>query len=409
MRLLSRKRLTVLALLPMLAVVAACGSSSSKASGGSSSGSSGSSSSSATKSTITLGNVGTYSGAFGAQYLQSEHSLQAWASFTNAHGGLNGHPVKIISKDDNNSPSTSLQEVKQLVEGDHVAALVDMMTPGTDGAWSDYVKGKQVPVIGGVALDQFWLTNPDMFNTNVDQVAFVESQVAASKAYGTKLGIFTCAELASCKSGIPFFKTLAAKTGISFASVQLISASAVGYTAECLALKDQGANVVIPELDGPTTRRLVDSCAQQGYTPKVVVAAADYDAPTLKDSHFEGSVGVTVSPLWFGTSALTKDWSDTYKSQFPGDVSSGLVGYSTLGWQAGVVIGAALKDAPDTVTAQTVLDGLYAQPAKSTYGGWTPPLTYTKGKPTTTSSCLWYAGISNGQLTAPKGTAYVCG
>jgi branched-chain amino acid transport system substrate-binding protein len=403
MKLLSKRHLAVLAVLPVLATVAACGSSSSNAA--SSSSTSGASGSGGSKSEIVLGNVGTYSGPFGAQYTQSLHSLQAWATFTNAHGGLNGHQVKIISKDDANNPSTSLQEVKTLVEGDHVAALVDMMTPGTDGAWATYVKSMNVPVVGGLGLDSFWSTNPDFFNTNVDQGAFVAGQISAAKVYGTKLGVFTCAELASCKSGIPFFKTLADQVGIGFASVQLIASSAVGYTAQCLALKDEGADVLVPELDGPTTRRSVDSCAQQGFTPKVVLAASDIDAQTLSDVHFNGAVGVTVSPLWYGSSALTADWAAAYKAQFPNDV---LNGYSTLGWQAGVVLGTALKNAPATVTAQTVLAGLYAQPAKSTYGGWTPPLTYAKGKPTTTSPCLWYVGIQGGQLTAPKGSAFVC-
>ena len=53
---------------------------------------------------------------------------------------------------------------------------------------------------------------------------------------------------------------------------------------------------------------------------------------------------------------------------FPNDA---LTGYATLGWQAGVVIAAALKHAPATVTSQTVLQGLYAQPAATTFGGWT--------------------------------------
>ena len=405
MKRVSRARLALFAVIPILATVAACGSSSSHGSAASGTGTS----SSGAKSTIVIGNVGTYSGAaFGAQYVQGAHSLQAWATFTNAHGGLNGHPVKVISKDDAGSPSTSLQEVKSLIEDDRVVALLDMETPGTDSAWAAYVKAKGVPVIGGIGLDPNWDTNPDLFSTNVGSAGFLTGQFTAAKAYGSKLGVFTCAELAACKTGIPYFSAISKAIGLGYAGTQLVASTSVGYTAQCLALKGAGADVVIPELDGPTSRRVIDSCAQQGFTPKVVVAASDYDAPTLKDSHFEGSVGVTVSPLWFGTSALTADWAAAYKAQFPGDLAT-LGGYSTLGWQAGVVLGTALKDAPATVTSQTVLAGLYAQPAKSTYGGWTPPLTYLKGRPAVLSSCLWYAGIKNGALVAPKGDQAVCG
>jgi branched-chain amino acid transport system substrate-binding protein len=406
MKLLSRRRLAVLALLPLLATVAACGSSSSKA--GSASNSSGSASvSGSKKSTIVIGNVGNYSnaGQFGPEYLQAAHSLQAWATFTNAHGGLNGHPVKIIVKDDASNPSTSLQAVKELITQDHVDLIAAVMAPGTDPAWEDYVKAEKVPVIGGLALDAGWDSNPYMLSTNIDQVNFLTGQFAAARSYGTKLGVMTCAELAACKSGIPFFQKLATGFGLGYTGAQLISASSVAYTAQCQALKDKGTDVLIPELDGPTTRRVIDSCAQQNFKPALVLPASDIDSTSLNDSAFDGAVGVSVSPLWFGTSDVTKDWATAYKAQFPNDV---LFGYATLGWQAGEVIGAALKNAPDTITSQTVLDGLAAQPAKSTFGGWTPPLTFTAGKSTTTTACLWYVQVKNKTVTAPKGQGVVC-
>jgi branched-chain amino acid transport system substrate-binding protein len=153
------------------------------------------------------------------------------------------------------------------------------------------------------------------------------------------------------------------------------------------------------------TRRAVDSCAQQNFKPSLVVPAANIDATVLKDPAFEGAVGVNNSPLWFGSSAVTSDFAAAYKKEFPNDV---LVGYSTLGWQAGVVIGTALKSAPDVITSQTILDSLYAMPPKSTFGGWTAPVTYPPGKPAVTTPCQWYVQIKGTQLTAPKGYNAIC-
>jgi branched-chain amino acid transport system substrate-binding protein len=405
-KLRSRRALVGLALLPVLVTVAACGSSSSKASSpGASSGSSGSAT--ATKSTIVIGNVGNYSGAgeFGPQYLEAAHSLEAWATFTNAHGGINGHPVKVISKDDGSSPSQSLVAVKDLIQNEHAVIIASPVASGTDPAWADYVKAEKVPVIGGLSLDENWSTNPYMLSTNVSQVGFVTGQFIAAKNYGSKVGVLACAELAACKTGIPLFQGIAKSIGLGFASATLVSASAVNYTAPCAQLKQGGADVIVPELDGPTTKRVVDSCAGQGFKPALVLPAADLDATALADDAFNGAVGVTVSPLWFGDSSVTADWKTAYKAQFPSDV---LNGYSTLGWQAGVVIAAALKNAPDTVTGQTVLDGLAAQPAGSTFGGWTPPLTFTAGKSSTSKACLWYIQVKDKVVTAPKGQDAVC-
>jgi hypothetical protein len=137
-----------------------------------------------------------------------------------------------------------------------------------------------------------------------------------------------------------------------------------------------------------------------------VLPATLINSAMLNDNNFTGAIGVADAPFWFGTpTSVTQDWYTTYKKQFPNDV---IVGYATKGWQGGVVLAAALKNAPDTVTSQTVLDGLYALPANDTFGGWTPPITFSPGKSTTPSSCLWRVGIANHQLTAPKGNDPVC-
>ena len=80
--------------------------------------------SAATASTWVIGNIGTYSGGNSSNFIGGNLSLEAWADYTNAHGGINGHKVKVISDDDAGSPSTALNDVKQLVNNDHVLAIV---------------------------------------------------------------------------------------------------------------------------------------------------------------------------------------------------------------------------------------------------------------------------------------------
>jgi branched-chain amino acid transport system substrate-binding protein len=404
MKPISRRSLGMLVLPPVLAVVAACGSSSHPTSLGSSA----TSSATSIKSTIVIGNVGNYSnsGQFGPQYLQAAHGLQAWASFTNAHGGLNGHPVKIVVKDDANNVSTSLRAVETMITSDHVVAIAAVPASGTDNAWANYVKAQKVPVIGGISTDPNWDGNPYMLSLNADAVAFVTGQFAAAKGQGTTVGVFSCAELTACKSGIPLFAGVTAKLGLKYAGTQLVAASATDYTAQCQALKNAGADIVVPELDGPTAKRVLDACALQGFTPKSILPASLIDTALLNDPVFNGATGITTSPLWFGSlPQFEQDFDATYKSLFPSEVPNG---FSTLGWQAGEVIGTALKTAPDTVTSQTVVDALNAQPANSTFGGWTPPISFPAGKSTAVSSCVWYVGIENKALTAPRGYNPVC-
>jgi len=384
-------------LLTAVALTAACGSSSAQPSSNAPAGSTGA------KEPIVIGNVGTYSGPFATQYLPSLHGLEAWVSYTNAHGGINGHQVKLVSKDDNNNPATSLQAVKQLVENDHVVALVDVTAPGTDSAWAGYVQQHRIPVVGGLATDANWLQNPYFFSTNTNPVGILTGQLVLAKRLGSRVGLFLCAEESACKSAEALLPQVGKSVNIDYVGSQLVAASASDYTAQCLALKDAHADVVIPEIDQATAQRVIASCATQGFTPKIEVA--DITPQILANGQFDGATAVAYTPLWFGDNPLTSNWAATYKKMFPKDIANSV---ATLGWQAGVVFAAALTNAPAKVTSQSVLDGLWRIPPKSTFGGWTPPLTYTKGKPATTTGCLWHAGVDNHKLTAPDGYDFVC-
>jgi len=358
------------------------------------------------KSPIVIGNVGQYSGSsFGGQYLQAVHSLQAWVKWTNEHGGLNGHPVKLVWHDDVNNPAKALQYVKEMVENDHIVALVGTVDSGADNAWTDYVKQKKLPVIGGLSVDANWDKNPYMLSANVTIGNYLTGTLVAAKSVGTKVGEFACAELVACKTGVTAFEGIAKQLGLGWAGAQLVSATATDYTAQCAAMKSAGADVVVPEVDGPTAVRVIKGCNTQGYKPALVVPASLINDEVLADPAFDGAVGVASSPLWFGDADLTRDWREAYTAMFPDAQPNG---YATLGWQAGVVFGTALKNAPDTVTSDTVLQSLYALPAGSTFGGWTPPLTFSPGKTTATQPCMWQVQIKNGKLTAPQGNKYVC-
>lgn len=396
-----RSRLLVaLAAIPLIAL-AACGSS-----GGNAAGSATNSSTSGGKSTIVIGNIGLYSGSsFGGQYVQTVHALQAWVDLTNSKGGLNGHPVKLVSHDDQGDPAKSLQYVKQMVEKDHIVAIIGQEAPGTDIAWAKYVTDKGIPVIGGQSLDQAWENRPLWFSTNVTNPGWDLAQMRLAKNTGTKAGLLLCAELANCKQAIPLLKSSAEKVGVGWAGAQFVAATAPDYTAQCAALKQAGADVVLPEVAGPTAVRVIDACATQQYKPAIVMASALIDKNMLEDSAFDGAVGISVAPLWFGNAEFTREFRDAYTKLYPDEA---LNGFATLGWQSAVVFAAAMAHAPDTVTPQTVADAMWAQPPNSTYGGWTQPLTFTKGKASTPGSCVWIAGIKDGQLTAPRGYQAVC-
>src|SRR5258708_30790171 len=75
---------------------------------------SGATASEAAHAPIVIGNVGSYSGVEASSEAAAPIVLKAWSSWVNAHGGLNGHPVKLIVKDIGANPTGGLAAVKQM-------------------------------------------------------------------------------------------------------------------------------------------------------------------------------------------------------------------------------------------------------------------------------------------------------
>src|SRR5271167_5139434 len=99
----TKRRLSVAGAVIAIAITAsACSSSTSSTSstsGATPASTSASSGPALTKSPIVIGNVGTYSGYAGVTAEGTPEGLQAWVDWTNAHGGISGHPVQLDVKD----------------------------------------------------------------------------------------------------------------------------------------------------------------------------------------------------------------------------------------------------------------------------------------------------------------------
>ena len=100
-------------------VGAACSSSGGKPSSGSSS--------QAGAAPIKVGVICTCSGGggFGVVLEPGLRVYKAWASSVNAAGGINGHPVQLITKDDAGNPSKAQAAATELVSA-HVVAVADI-------------------------------------------------------------------------------------------------------------------------------------------------------------------------------------------------------------------------------------------------------------------------------------------
>ncbi len=130
---------------------------------------------------IVVGSICSCTGPLAASLGRSADVLKAWGSWVNNHGGINGHPVKVVTYDDGQKPAKGLAAAKKLVEQDHVQAIVGQMSL-TSASWASYVDSKGVPVVGGQPVDTTFFTDPNFYTSGTTLPLLLLAEVGAAKA-----------------------------------------------------------------------------------------------------------------------------------------------------------------------------------------------------------------------------------
>lgn len=392
-----RSRLGISAVAVVAAVsIAACSSSTKNAAETSSSG----------PADIKVGVACTCSGTFGASIGVGWKTLQAWAKTVNAQGGLGGHQVDLVMKDNKSDPSQALGNVKALL-ADKVSMLVDMDV--LDQAWEKAADEAKVPVVGGNIGSQLFSTDPDFYPAGQTEDSVIYSAFVVAKQSGaTKIGIVYCAEAPTCAQGVPAQKKYGAQLGVPVAYAAAISATAPNFTAQCLAAKQAGANAIFLSDSTAVNIRVAADCDKQGYHPIYVTEGTGYadetlTAPGLKDNFW---MSFPVLPI-FSTEAPVAAMNAAVDKYFPG-IRKDKVNFSEFAaeaWAAGLLLQTAAKNAAFSgstpVTSQLWIKGL-DMVSGDALGGFAPALTFKPGQ-THSQTCWYTAHIHNGTPTLVGG------
>ncbi len=386
--------------LAVVLLAAACGSSSKHASSSSTtaaagSGRSGGATEQPTGAPIVLGNIGTYSGApSAATNAGGQQALTAWEDSVNAAGGINGHPVKVIFKDDQNAPATGLLDAKDLVQ-QHVIAIIGEQSD-TDSAWGPYLKSVNIPVIGGVSFTTEFATDSDFFPSGTTLAPMQFGSISlAQKGGGTKLGVIYCAESPLCAKSVPFYKAIGQVLGVPVVYSTKVSATQPDYTAACLAAKGAGADMLTIAEPSPIVIRVVSGCSSQGYKPLLTESAASASGQWLTTPALSGATLSSPQAPWTDTSIpgvkAYRDALAKYEASVLGSPTEDLV-TALQAWAGGVELQAAIKAAGVTgvPSSADVVKGLNTF-NNETLGGLAPPLTFREGVP---HSVPCYFGVS---------------
>jgi branched-chain amino acid transport system substrate-binding protein len=362
----------------------------------------------ATKAPLVIGDICSCTGPEASSIAQTTPTIQAWAKYVTAHGGIQGHPVSLIVKDDGYNPTTALTDATTLVTADHVAAVFD--NSDVDSSWAPYMQSHGVPVVGGQESDAGY-TDSVFFVPGATYNYFTDADAYAAKKVGAKkVADVYCAEVAVCAQSSTELKTSLAKVGLTLSYTSAIGFAAPSYAAYCLAAKQSGATAMTVGDATAIVNKVVGDCAAQGYTPVEVSGDGTVAISWLTIPAMQGNVDVQPNLPFFVHNAATKPMYDALAKYAPTVTTSSNFGEIVLeNWAAGVEIqtAGAAAHLGSKPTAAQVEAGFYAMPKGTTLGGLSAPLSFKKGVPHG-NSCFFLMGIKNKKFVSLNASKPVC-
>jgi len=398
----------------LLTLLAACGGSGDGAGGSSptGSGTEGALGPAPSKSEIKIGVVTSVTGSTASSYAGVIPTATAWAKWVNkTQGGINGHPVSIVTSDTKGDAAATLSGGQQFIRDNGVVATI-VADSQAESVLAGPFETAGLPVIGGSSVDtRVQGVSPIVFTTGSMNPYYEQGEVQAAKAKGaTKLASLVCAESPVCAQINKVFDASASKVGLDFVGGVAVAASAPNYTAPCLSLIDKGADFVAAVVAGAVLSRIVKDCNAQGYKGMYGVFGQSVLQPVFENLDGLSAAGTLTGFPWWSTAAPVQKYLEVAEQYMSKDEWSKKVWANpsaTNVWASLELFRKAMSGASDSPTRTEVVDN-YHKVSDETLGGLLPKaMTFTAGQPAPKVNCFWNYAYKDGRFSTipPDGSA----
>lgn len=362
---------------------------------------------------VVICQVGHFSGIASPPMGNAQPALVSWVRWTNAHGGLAGHPIVLDSKDDTMDPNRAQQIVQNCVENEHAVALVAAMVPATVDSFANYVERKKIPVIGGDGVTKTWFTNPDFFPQGISQTGTANGMVRIMlNAHKKHAGIIYCTENVACSQGKDYFQQAAKQQGLDASHTYQVTLANPSFTSQCSLMERAHLDAIYITLDGPSASRLARDCNAIDYHPFYVTGGLALDADdAAADTNLDGlTITTSIFPWMTSTTPGARDFHKALSTYAP-DINP--TESAAMAWTAGTLlakaldnVGAAARNGP--ITNTMILKGLHMVHHENLGGLVMGQLNFRVGKPVVPDVCWGVAQIRNKRWIAPQGAKGSC-
>jgi branched-chain amino acid transport system substrate-binding protein len=358
---------------------------------------------SAARAPIVIGIVGYFSGVGGGGLSGARDAWVAWSKSVNAKGGINGHPVQLLVGDDGGNAARSVTITRDFVENKGAIAIswVSIGMP-----IREYVESRSVPVIGSNPSTVEWNQSPMLFTPFSAGDGLQWGTANAMKSTGrSKVAFLYCVEVSDCGQS---FGRSARAAGLQVVHESQYSVTQPSFTAECLQMKNAGAEMVMLLGDNNSLLRAARDCGRQGLRPTWVTPVTDDAMASVPE--LDGALAVSPVFPWFARSGSPgiEEYARAIQRYAPQRLTRGQ-GVQAWAWVSAKTFERAAAQMAGAPSSRDLLEGLWRMNGE-TLDGLTPgraAVTFTRGRPSRDPFCVFEMRVQHGAWTS-RDLAPVC-
>lgn len=231
------------------------------------------------KAPITIADIVSTTGSAGSEYVRAPQGFLARIAQQNAEGGVDGHKLVPVLVNDGGNFSQETSIVQGAVETKGAFGVVSN-TPFMFAGYR-WLQQNGIPVTGSSADGPEWTEpqNSNMFASDADPITENDPASELTKLYELAAG--KSASIAALGYSISPLSTQGATDAVEAAKDGGLKApylnnditfGSTSFTAEALAIKQSGANLVVPELDADSDFALIQDLKQDDAKATGVLA-----------------------------------------------------------------------------------------------------------------------------------------
>jgi branched-chain amino acid transport system substrate-binding protein len=305
---------------------------------------------------------------------QTVAGSQAYYDMINKAGGVKGHKIKLIARDDQYTPSVALQQMRDLIQRDRVFLIAGGQGTPNFLAEAAFVNSQKIPAIAPYAPSSVLgnMKNPYVYMTAVDYTTEfqVMTKFIIQKYHPKSLSLVGVQGNVGDDSKLGMQKAMGAKK----IPLQYIpeQPGTSDYTPIATQLKSNGADWVFLIITPSDTGGLLQAMKRVGYKPRLAGWAGMGDQTYINQFGNLSQNTVVAQELALASSPdpLVKKYVRDFKAQ-TGKTPTGF--NNALGWVQAQVTVKALQTAP-ALTRSCVLYALNR--IKNFKTGILPPITF---------------------------------